>query len=134
MSIINAKNFNTSRLSNAMPNVAEAIMELLRPVIATVIEKQQIAGRTEEIPINITTKASIQPLKAQDLDIRTEGQRSWKYYTIFALSNLNVKPDNIFIIHGVTYRVLSKADWKEYGFIRYDTIEDYQWTAKTEDA
>ena len=133
MSIINAKDRNTSEISNAMPNVAESVMELLLPVTIVVVQKEQIAGRTEEINIEIDTKASIQP-DNQKLAIKTEGQRAWKYWTLYALSNLDLIPDQVFVMDGQGYRVLDKVDWSKYGYFQYSVIEDYQYAPKEEDA
>ena len=133
MSIINAKDRNTSEISNAMPNVAESVMELLLPVTIVVVQKEQIAGRTEEINIEIDTKASIQP-DNQKLAIKTEGQRAWKYWTLYALSNLDLIPDQGFVMDGQGYRVLDKVDWSKYGYFQYSVIEDYQYAPKEEDA
>jgi hypothetical protein len=61
-----------------------------------------------------------------------EGQRKWKYYRIYALSNLDLQPDDVFKIKGVSYRVLEKTDWSKFGYFIYDTIEDYNLNAPDE--
>ena len=123
--IVNACNKDLNELASGVPDVGASIMEVLQPVTATYVEKQQIAGYTQEITINLPTKASIQP-NNQPLKMMPEGQRKWKYFTIYALCNLNLQPDMQFTIRGIVYRILDKTDWKEYGFIKYDTVQDYQ--------
>jgi len=59
--IVNACNKNLNELASGLPDVGASIMEVLQPVVATYVEKQQIAGYTQEITISLPTKASIQP-------------------------------------------------------------------------
>ncbi len=124
--IMNARDKSVNELSSALPNVGESIQELLQSVIATYIQKQQINGYTQEVLITILTRASIQPFTAQQLKIMPEGQRKWRYFTVYTQKNLDLQPDEIFAIKGINYRILGKTDWSDYGFFQYDTIEDYQ--------
>jgi len=124
--IINACRKSISELSSGLPDVGASVMEVLQPVVATYIQKQQIAGYTQEILIEINTKVSIQSMSPATLKMMPEGQRGWDYNTVFALSNLNLKLDEVFTIKGKNYRILGKTDWKEFGFIEYNTVEDYQ--------
>lgn len=124
--IINACRKSTSDLASGLPDVGAAIMEILMPVKASYIQKQQIAGHTQEILIEIDTKVSIQTMSPQQLKMLPEGQRGWDTNTIYALSNLDLRLDEVFTIKGKNYRILAKTNWKEYGFIEYGTTEDYQ--------
>ena len=124
--IINACRKSTKSLASGLPDVGAAIMEILQPVKASYIQKQQIAGYTQEVLIEIETSVSIQSINPESLKMLPEGQRSWDTNTIYALSNLNLKTDEVFTIDGTNYRILSRTDWKEYGFIEYNVIEDHQ--------
>jgi hypothetical protein len=127
--IDNACNRKTKDLSSALPNVGAAVMEILMPCRASYIQKQQIAGYTQEVLIDIITKVSIQSINPQQLKMLPEGQRIWKNYTIYALSNLDLEPDEVFTINYIKYRILAKIDWVEYGYIEYSTVEDYKMNA-----
>ena len=129
--IENACNKKLGELSSGLPDVGASIQELLQPVKASYVQKQQIAGYTQEVLIEVDTKASIQP-NLQPLKMLPEGQRKWRYFTVYALSNLDLQPDEIFTIKGINYRILGKTDWKEYGFISYECIEDYNLNAPNE--
>jgi hypothetical protein len=127
--IINARNFATSDLASGLPDVAASIQEVLQGVKASYIQKQQINGYTQETLIEVITKVSIQPLTPQQLRMLPEGQRKWRYFTVFALKNLDLQPDEVFTIKGRNFRIQDKKDWKEFGFIAYNTIEDYNLNA-----
>jgi hypothetical protein len=123
--IQNASNRKTRDLASGLPDVGASIQILLQPVVATYIQKQQISGYTQEVSCSMDTKASIQPWSAEQLKMLPEGQRSWKYFTIYALANLNLATDEVFTIYEKSYRILDRTDWSDYGFIEYNTIEDY---------
>jgi hypothetical protein len=125
MNIVNAKDQAIDEAASALPNVANAIQELLYNVVAERMQKQQVNGYTQEISTKISTKVSIQPFTAQQLIIRPEGQRAWRWFNVYALSNLDLKPDDVFKIRGVRYRIMEKSDWSVYGYFHYSVIEDY---------
>lgn len=124
--IVNAKDKKTNDLSSGLPDVAGAIDVILQPTRAVIVQKQQIAGRTQEVPIEISTKASVQPFTAQQLSIKPEGLRAWKWFSIFCLRNADLKPGDAFIIKGMRYKIMEKYDWSAYGYFKYDAMEDYQ--------
>lgn len=122
--LLNANKKKVSELNSGLPDVISAIQTLLQDTTAVYVQKQQIDGYTQEVPISIKTKACIQPA-SQDLTILPEGQRKWKYLDMWCLPNLNLELDDIFWVRHQGYRILSKIDWKQYGFINYKIIEDY---------
>jgi hypothetical protein len=67
----------------------------------------------------------MQPFTAQRLSILPEGQRAWRWFTVYALKNLDLAPDDVVKIRGLKYRIMEKTDWHEYGYFKYDAIEDY---------
>jgi hypothetical protein len=125
MKISNAKDMKLSETQSALPDVAAAVQEILQPLRIIVYQKQQINGYTQEIPREFSTRASIQPLTPQQIKMLPEGQRAWKYFTMYCERNIQLLPDDGFKIRGVRYRVQDKTDWKEFGYIKYDCIEDY---------
>jgi len=123
--IQNAKDKRLSQLQSGLPDVSAAVMELLQPVKAVFMQKRQIDGYTQEIAVRIDTKASVQPLSPQALKMLPEGQRAWKYFTVFCLNNVNLKPDEVFWINGKGYRIQDKSDWSQFGYFKYTCVEDY---------
>ena len=125
MKIRNACYRKLSNAASSLPDVGAAIMEILQPAKVSYVQKQQIAGYTQEVLIEIDTKISIQSMDPEKLQMRSEGQRSWNSFRVYALSNLDLDTDSIFTVKGDNYRILSKTDWKDFGFIEYSTVEDY---------
>ena len=82
-------------------------------------------GYTQEIPVFHHTKAVKVPLKPQELLVKPEGERHWKWYDIFTIPNFIAHVDDVILFGVGRYRIMEREDYREYGFIRYGIIEDY---------
>ena len=78
-----------------------------------------------ETATTISTKGVRQPFSAQQLSIKPEGQRAWKWEILHCLPNVKLNPDDIVVFNGVRYRVMEKLDYSEYGYLEYHIIQDY---------
>ena len=126
MKIINAKKYKIGQNSSDLPDVSDGVSCFMQPTTVEIIRKEQVDGYTQEEKTCVKTMAVRQPYSAEQLAIRPEGQRSWKWHTIHCLPNLILKTDDIVNIHGIHYRIMQKTDWKDYGYIQYEVVEDYR--------
>lgn len=115
----------TLKVTTFGPDVSSSVSSILSSIRIGIVEKTQINGKTQEIPIYRDAVANIQPMK-QQMAIRKEGERSWKWFELYALPDLDLKTDDIVVLFGIGYRVMGKVDWKEYGYISYELIEHYR--------
>lgn len=65
---------------------------------------------------------NIQPLPPQRLIIKSEGQRQWKWWTIWSSAELHLD-DLIKDNRGKEYRVMENSDWGQAGFFGYEAAE-----------
>ena len=89
-------------------------------------QKQQIDGLTQEILTTVKSKGVVQPLSAQQLAIKPEGQRAWIWLSVYCLPDLVLQPSDIIVYNCLRYRVMAKHDYTMHGFIHYEIVEDYQ--------
>jgi hypothetical protein len=125
MKLTNAKDMKVSDLNHGLPEVGAGVQMLLQNVTVFYSQKTQVDGMTQEVPRPIRTRAAVEPFTPQQLNIRPEGQRGWKWFTLFTLSNLDMKLDDVVRLFGKKYRVMEKYDWHQYDLFRYAVIEDY---------
>lgn len=125
MTIINGKDLGLPLASSQLPDMSAAMMDLLQPVTLVKIAKQNIDGLVQEIQTPISTRAVRQPLSAQRLDIKPEGQRAWRWEVVHATIDLILKPDDRILWDGIYFRVMGKFDYKEYGYVQYEIVQDY---------
>jgi hypothetical protein len=68
---------------------------------------------------------SLQPLKPQSLMLKPEGQRSWRWWTLWTESFMNVG-DKIVDYYGKRYKIMSTANWSGGGYYEYELVEGFE--------
>lgn len=115
-------------ITNAWPNIGFTVMAWARPTLVYIVCKRQQDFKTVESLIERNVKMMRQPI-GQDLEMKTEGQRKWIDEIIFAECSLELKPDDIIMFGcetGEKFRVVSKTDWSQYGYVEYKLKSDYK--------
>ena len=123
--IQNGKDLPLGLASSGLPDVSGAVDMLLQPVSIGVVQKRQVDGYTQEVTTYFDTKACRQPFSPRKLEVLPEGERSWRWETLWTLPNLVLKPDDVIYYRGIRYRVMSRLNWSEYGFYEFNILEDY---------
>lgn len=126
MKLTNAKRYRIKDSFTGLPDVSDSVMAFLRPVKVDIICKEQIDGYTQESKRCVHTQAVKQPFTSEQLKLKPEGQRSWKWFTLHCLPNLILRTDDIAVISGSSFRVMERTDYREYGYLQYDLVEDYR--------
>ena len=122
--IKNAKDKKVYELDNALPDMSEAVMDFLQPIVLKKINKQQVNGYTQEIEIPIQTSAVVIPMSG-DMAIKMEGERTWRWSTMYCLSDLIFATDDVILYRHTRYRIMHRMDYSQYGYVSYEMIEDY---------
>ncbi len=124
--ISNAK--DTPLLANpgTLPNLQGALLNWFQPITFVKVQKTIVDSELVEAEQEYYFKGVKYPMKPQEVAMKPEGQRTWIWSTILALPDLVLDPDEIIQIGEVRYRVIDKSDWKEYGYVQYGVVQDYQ--------
>lgn len=122
--ILNGKNAPLNQ-SSSMPDVSGALLGWFQKMVFTTIVKTVVNFKVTEIPTEICFQGVWQPFTAQQLQMKPEGQRNWKWFTVHAQPSLVLKPDDVVTYLGVQYRVMGVLDYKLDGYVEYHLIEDY---------
>ena len=123
--IQNAKDRPLALQAAGLPNMADGMSGLMQPLTFVRITKQNLDGLVQEIENKVCARGTRYPMKPQDVALKPEGQRIWRWETILAGSDLILRPDDIIRFDGRPYRVMDKHDWKEYGLVQYDITQDF---------
>lgn len=125
--IIGASRLSYQDCIATVPSVRETVLGWVRPVILGVVtETIDGTGQANPVTREVPTSASIQPMKPRELRIYAEGERAWGWYVLYALAEIILRADDKVIYKGVTYRVVEKMDWSEYGYVRYAILQGYE--------
>ena len=123
--IFSASSIPLSNGQGNLPNVQGAMLEWFQTLSFVQIVKSIVNFQVVETETTTVFQGVRQPFTAQQLLMKPEGQRLWKWETIHSFPDLQLKPDDRIIFGTLKYRVMQKSDWKEYGYIEYHIIEDY---------
>lgn len=124
--IINAKDIPLASQMGTLPNMSEGLLDWFQPITFTQITKTIVEFNLVETSVQINTMGVRQPFSPQQLSLKPEGQRQWKWQTIHYLPGVLLNIDDILMFNGVNYRVKDKLDWTEYGYLEVHVVEDFK--------
>lgn len=112
--------------ANDLPDLSMGVQMFFQSIKIEVIRKRNEGGYLKENKKCILTQGVRQTYTPKQLEMKPEGQRTWKWSKLHTLPECKLKLDDIVEIRGVKYRVMDMEDQGEYGFISYDLKEDYE--------
>lgn len=121
----NGKDATLSQASSFLPDVSGAVSMILQPVRIGVVSTNIVNGYPEDITNWINTQAVKQPFNEEQLLIRPEGERSWQWYSIHSLPDLQLNTGDKIIFNDMTFKVMARINAVEYGYLEYHVIEYY---------
>lgn len=72
-------------------------------------------------------KGTFQPLSAEEIQLKPDGQRSWEWAQIHVKSGSVVLSTNDrFIYNGKTFKVMGVKDYSLNNYVEYHVIADYE--------
>ena len=122
--LINANTLTLQNNVGGLPDASAAVMTLLQPVNVMTVTQQLINGYYKPLTQTVATQASIQPLP-QELAIKMEGERNWRWSLINILPNVNLDNNDLITLFGIQYKVMKKENWAQYGYINYFVVENF---------
>ena len=124
MAIVNAKNQKIEETSD-LPDPSDSVMKFLRPIKIGIVTTQNFNGLPNPIIRWTRTQGVCQPFSPEQLEVKPEGQRSWKWSTIHVLPGLNLNTNDRIIFDNVHYKVMQKLDYSRYGYLEYHIVKDF---------
>ena len=123
--IINGKDTPLASSFNTLPDVSDVLPGWFQNLTFQLVTKTLVDYEVVESLTTINTQGVRQPMSAQRISIKPEGQRAWKWETIHCLPDVKLNIDDIIIFDGVKYRVQHKWNWSEYGYLEYEICQAY---------
>jgi hypothetical protein len=124
--IFNANSVPLNQNSGTMPDVSGALQNWFQPMQFTQVAKVvNSVFQLSETPTTYAFMGVWQPAQPSNLEIKLQGQRKWKWFTVHASPGIPLSPDDVVNYLGVQYRVMSMNDYTLNGYIEYRLINDY---------
>lgn len=124
--ILNAANTPINQNTGTIPNMSDALKNYFQQMMFVLIMKRTVNFQLEESKCKIHFRGVVQPLKARDLNLKPEGQRAWTWLMLHADPVLSLKVDDIVEYNCVKTRVMARTDYKQYGYIYYELVQDWE--------
>jgi hypothetical protein len=121
--IFSAKN-NKIKYSN-LPNLSNPIKKWFQNIEFGFITKSIVDFEAVETIIKKSFVGVVQNLDSKQLQVKPEAQRSWSWKMIHCLPDLVLDVDEKIEYEGETYRVMNIRDFKEYGYLEYHIVRDF---------
>ena len=122
--------FNTNQnlaMTGGLPQMSNTLTSWLIPLELEKITQDVVNGDVVETKTKIEFKGVFQPLKAELLQFKPEGQRSWQWFWIHAQAgSLNLTTGDKIIFSEERFKVMAVKDFSLYGYIEYEVILDYE--------
>lgn len=112
---------------SGMPQMDAAFAGWFSPITIGVVTQVVTDGDLVQSVRNVTFKGVIQPLTTEQLKVKPEGERSFRWYMIHCLTgSLNLNTNDLIYYKSKKYKVMGIWDWSLDNFIEYQIVEDFQ--------
>lgn len=122
--IVNANTRTVAQAVTPMPTMRTALYGWYRDLALTKMVKKVVGSRTVETPEPLAAQGTWQPFGPEQLKIKPEGMRSWRWFMIHTTPDVVLLTDDRINRDGVNYRVMEKGDYGDQGFVEYHVIND----------
>lgn len=107
----------------SMPDVSDALWGLVDPIRFRQVSKEPVDYEVvETLGQPVWFDGNLQPIKWQELAVKPEGQRQWKWWTLWCVVELPldyILEDSL----GKRYRVMAVRDWSVHGYYEYELAQ-----------
>ena len=123
--IFNASQRPLSESATTLPTMAATIKGWFRPITLGRVTQAIKDRETVEVIRDQKTRGVMQPFRPQQLVLKPEGERQWKWFMLHAETDLILATNDTVVYRGTRYTVMEKTDYSEYGYVQYDLVDAY---------
>lgn len=120
--IKNGKDTTLEASSGTVPDMSQTITGWFQKMTFTRVVRTVVNFEAAEVKTQYSAMGVIQPMGSQQLSMKPDGERAWKWYTIHADTSLSLMPGENVVYLGNEYRVMSSDDYDLYGYVKYDVV------------
>ncbi len=123
--IANGKNTPLNAKAGTVPDVGGAMRDWFQPMTFSRVSKATVAFQVVETAYDTNFRGVLQPLSGRNLQLKPEGQRAWTWLQLHADPSLTLDVDEVVTYLGVQTRIMSQKDYRLYGFVVYELVQDW---------
>jgi hypothetical protein len=107
-------------------DISQIFGDLEENIIFRKITQTQINYEAVNVSTDILFKGIVFPLKAEELSVKGEGERSFTWYKVYTNNKLEYATNDRMVINGVIYKIMNKYSYTRQGYFKYEVVEDFQ--------
>lgn len=123
--IASANRLSVTDAAVALPSMHGTITGWFRTLVLGRVTKTVVDFETKEVFRELRCMGVVQPHGPRELRLKPEGQRQWNWQMLHTTRDVNLQNDERFSLRGVPFRVMSKQDYSDYGYVTYELIQDF---------
>ena len=109
------------------PQMGAVIVPWQNAITFRKVVNTQVDGEVSQATTDIAFEGVMLPMRSQEIFYKTEGQRAWKWFTLYVRNQCDIEVgDTISDIGGQEYKVYKANQWAEAGFSVYDLSQDFE--------
>ena len=122
------RNIKINQLSANLPDVSEVMNGWEVSMTANYVTQAVVDGNVVDTPVVKNIKGISQPLKAEEVALKDEGQRSWNWVLVQVREDIygELFTTQILIINSIPHKIMAKKDWTLDGYREYHVIRDFE--------
>lgn len=121
----NARNIPIYKNQGSVPKLETCLGNYLQSMTFQLVQTSVVGFESIQTFTDLKFKGTWVPFTEQDLILKPEGERSWTWFTVNALTDINLKVTDYIIYNAVKYKVMKKLDYEVYGIYTYHLIESW---------
>lgn len=108
-----------------MPSMASTLFGFEETLQFEIVVKTVVEGdivETSNVKPRLFFEGVLQPMHPKELLVKSEGERKWKWWTLF--TDMVLEVDTVIKDKGnIEYRVMASSDWQQAGYTQYQLVE-----------
>lgn len=108
-----------------MPNMQSVIFGFEETMQFQIVKKTVVDHdlvETSKVPIVLWFEGNLQPMHPRELLVKPEGERRFKWWTLF--TDMDLEVDTIIKDRdGSEFRVMASSNWTQAGYQQYQLVE-----------
>ena len=123
--IVNANRLSVEQAVNPMPQMRSTLLGWMKPLALVKITKTTVDFQTQNVETPLPAVGTWQPFTVEQLKIKPEGQRSWRWFMLHTTTDVVLLTDDLVKKSGTAYVVMEKGNYDENGFILYQLVNAF---------
>jgi hypothetical protein len=120
-----AKDVSLDKNPGTLPTFGDVVASWFQLLVFERVVKTVVSFNVVETTTPMNFQGFVVTEPKRKLSMTASGQRRWKVKTVWTWPTIQLSPDDVVIYDGVQYRIGATIDYKQYGVIGYEMLQDF---------